>query len=129
MRWMEKFGEWKHAEMIKKWTPTSEATWDVNIRKPGKYALEMTYSCDDKADYSEFEVIAGKTAMTIQALDTGDRMPSKRMFGRGLLPRVRTLRLGVVEFDKAGNQKVIFKTKKGDWKGFNLKALELKAYK
>lgn len=129
LRWMEKFGEWKHAEMIKKWTPTSEASWDVNVRKPGKYALEMTYSCDDKADYSEFEVLAGKTAMTIQALDTGDRMPSKRMFGRGLLPRVRTLRLGVVQFDKAGKQKVVFKTKKGNWEGFNLKALQLKAYK
>jgi alpha-L-fucosidase len=103
-------------------------TWEVNLRKPGKYALEMTYSCDDKADFSEFEILTGLQAMTIQALDTGDRTPSKRMFGRGLLPRVRTLRLGVVEFDKAGKQKVIFKTKKGTFEGFNLKALELKKY-
>ena len=128
LRWMEKFGEWKHAEMVNGWSESSEVTWEVNLRKPGKYALEMTYSCDDKADFSEFEILTGLQAMTIQALDTGDRTPSKRMFGRGLLPRVRTLRLGVVEFDKAGKQKVIFKTKKGTFEGFNLKALELKKY-
>ena len=98
------------------------------MRKAGKYALDMTYSCDDKADYSEFEILTGSEAMTIQALDTGDRTPSKRMFGRGLLPRVRTLRLGVVEFDKAGKQKVTFKTKKGAYKGFNLKSLTLSTY-
>ena len=125
---MEKFGEWKHAEMINKWTESSEVSWELNVRKAGKYALEMTYSCDDKADYSEFEVLIGSKSMTIQALDSGDRYSSKRMFGRGLLLRVRTLRLGVVEFAKAGKQKVIFKTKKGTFEGFNLKSLEIKKY-
>ena len=126
--WMEKFGEWKHVEVINKWTQSSEVSWELNVRNAGKYSLEMTYSCDDKADYSEFEVLTGSKSMTIQALDSGDRYSSKRMGGSGLLPRIRTLRLGVVEFAKGGKQKVIFKTKKGTFEGFNLKALKIKRY-
>jgi alpha-L-fucosidase len=43
-RWMEKFGEWKHAERVTSWTPGSSAEWEIIVLEPGDYAVELTYS-------------------------------------------------------------------------------------
>lgn len=43
IRWMEKFGEWKHANQVSEWTPAGRATWTVDVAEPGDYRLELTY--------------------------------------------------------------------------------------
>jgi alpha-L-fucosidase len=43
IRWMEKFGEWKHANQVSAWTDSGAATWDVDVLEPGAYHVELRY--------------------------------------------------------------------------------------
>ncbi|MGJ8743557.1 alpha-L-fucosidase [Polaribacter sp.] len=43
IKWMEKFGEWKHVNQVSNWTDTSKVTWTVNVQKPGYYYLDLNY--------------------------------------------------------------------------------------
>ncbi|KAA6313983.1 hypothetical protein EZS27_035334 [termite gut metagenome] len=40
--WMEKFGEWKRMHQIGDWTDKSSATWEFDIKTPGRYLIELT---------------------------------------------------------------------------------------
>lgn len=42
-RWMEKFGEWKHANQISHWTRNGRACWTVNVLEPGAYKVSLKY--------------------------------------------------------------------------------------
>ncbi len=42
-RWMEKFGEWKYANQVSKWTGNSKAIWTVDVIEPGYYHLDLRY--------------------------------------------------------------------------------------
>lgn len=44
IRWMEKFGEWKRVVRVHKWKPEGNATWEVNVFKPGDYRVDLTYA-------------------------------------------------------------------------------------
>ena len=37
VRWMEKFGEWKHVTRVHQWQAEGEATWEVDVLVPGDY--------------------------------------------------------------------------------------------
>jgi alpha-L-fucosidase len=41
--WMEKFGEWKHADRFVNWNTESHATWEVDVFKPGYYNASLQY--------------------------------------------------------------------------------------
>jgi alpha-L-fucosidase len=43
-RWMEKFGEWKHAMRVHQWKPGGKATWEVDVLSAGDYNVGLTYS-------------------------------------------------------------------------------------
>jgi len=43
IRWMEKFGEWKHSNQVSKWSEAGKAVWTVDVCEAGDYLLEMTY--------------------------------------------------------------------------------------
>ncbi len=44
IRWMEKFGEWKHANQISNWERDGQVEWSVDVIKPGYYYLDLKYS-------------------------------------------------------------------------------------
>ncbi|MDR3094748.1 MAG: alpha-L-fucosidase [Bacteroidales bacterium] len=44
IKWMEKFGEWKHLHQIVDWKANSSATWESDIKTPGRYRIELTVS-------------------------------------------------------------------------------------
>lgn len=46
--WMEKFGEWKHATQISKWTEGSSASWTLDVLQPGYYYIDLVYKGKDK---------------------------------------------------------------------------------
>ena len=48
IRWMEKFGEWKHADQVSNWKDNGTVTWTVNVQKPGYYYLELEYAGEDR---------------------------------------------------------------------------------
>lgn len=43
-QWMEKFGEWKTAYAVDKWTEATRTTWEVEIKEPGSYQLSLHYA-------------------------------------------------------------------------------------
>ncbi len=103
--WMEKFGDWKHADCLVGWRGReSSATWEFLTLEPGSFYLDVDYSCPAEDDYSEWYVSAADVGITFPLIDTGDR-PKRSAFG-GSLPRFRTYRIGVVEFKKPGPQRL-----------------------
>ncbi len=43
VKWMEKFGEWKHVNQVSNWSEKGEATWEVEVFEPGYYYLDLRY--------------------------------------------------------------------------------------
>lgn len=43
IRWMEKFGEWKHANQVSDWQAGGRAVWTVDVAEAGDYRLDLTY--------------------------------------------------------------------------------------
>jgi alpha-L-fucosidase len=48
IRWMEKFGEWKHANQVSDWQTNGRATWTVNVAEAGDYRLGLHYKGEGK---------------------------------------------------------------------------------
>jgi alpha-L-fucosidase len=48
IRWMEKFGEWKHANQVSDWKDGGRAVWTVDVAEAGDYHLELHYKGDGK---------------------------------------------------------------------------------
>jgi len=42
--WMEKFGEWKHVVQVSKWTEKSKFSYEIAVKKPGYYQVDMNYA-------------------------------------------------------------------------------------
>jgi alpha-L-fucosidase len=105
VRWMEKFGDWKHAECVGDWKGAkSTATWEFRTVEPGSFYLDVEYTCPAQADYSEWQLKLDDQTVTFPAIDTGER-PNRPVFGQrhgGPLPRFRTYRVGLFDLPKAG---------------------------
>jgi len=43
VRWMEKFGEWKHVTQISDWNDKASVVWEVNVLEPGPYYVDIRY--------------------------------------------------------------------------------------
>jgi alpha-L-fucosidase len=43
LRWMEKFGEWKHMAQAGKWEEGGRAFWTVDVAVGGDYYVDLTY--------------------------------------------------------------------------------------
>jgi alpha-L-fucosidase len=107
VRWMEKFGDWKHAECVAGWQGSeSAATWAFQTVAPGSFYLEVEYTCPAEDDYSEWQVTLDGRRLTFPLIDTGERL--KRTAFGGALPRFRTYRVGVIDFPKPGTQRLSF---------------------
>jgi len=107
LNWMEKFGDWKHAECLTGWQgEQSSATWEFRTVEPGSFYLDVEYTCPAEDDYSEWRVRCGETDLTFPLIDTGER-PKRVAFG-GALPRLRTYRVGVLDFPQAGPYQLRF---------------------
>ena len=99
--WMEKFGDWKHADCLSGWSGAdSAAEWRFRTVAPGAYYLDVEYTCPAEDDYSEWCVTLDGQAVTFPLIDTGER-PERRAFG-GQLPRFRTYRVGIIDLSALG---------------------------
>jgi alpha-L-fucosidase len=100
-RWMEKFGDWKHAECVAGWRPGSSATWEFRLIEPGAFILEVEYTCPEAGDYSEWQLQVADTDLVFPLLDTGERA-RRAVFGWGEWPRFRAYRVGQFELPGPG---------------------------
>jgi len=74
VRWMEKFGDWKHAECLAGWRGAeSTATWQFHTVEPSSFYLDVEYTCPAEDDYSEWQVTLDGQRLTFPLIDTGER--------------------------------------------------------
>ncbi len=48
IRWMEKFGEWKHAYQVSDWKEGAYAEWTVDVQKAGFYNVDLNYKGESR---------------------------------------------------------------------------------
>ena len=48
IKWMEKFGEWKHVNQVSNWNEDSYSRWTVAVMEPGYYYLDLRYKGEDR---------------------------------------------------------------------------------
>ena len=101
VRWMEKFGDWKHVDSLGEWrVPGGSASWAFRTLQPGRFYVDVEYSATEKGDYSEWELKVDDNVRTLPLIDTGER--AKRALWSGEFPRFRLYRAGVVDLRQPG---------------------------
>jgi alpha-L-fucosidase len=109
-RWMEKFGEWKHATQISDWEPDGTATWEFNVLKPGNYQVDLTYAGEPRLVWT-VGVDGGKTIRNQQNASHN----------------YQTFQVGWLNFPKPGKYKVHVACVEGNTKTASLKAISFTA--
>jgi alpha-L-fucosidase len=105
VQWMEKFGDWKHAECAAQWAGAgSEAVWAFRTTEPGEYYADVEYTLPAEDDYSEWKLTLDGKAVTFPLIDTGER--AKRTAFGGALPRFREYRVGRIRVETAGTHEL-----------------------
>lgn len=112
VRWMEKFGEWKHANQINNWESNGTATWEVNVQKPGYYYLELCYSGAGR--------LVWKTTT-----DEGIMVQNQQ----AATEKYVYYNMGILEFKTSGKHTIATSLVEGDKKTSSLKSLALKPIK
>ena len=109
IRWMEKFGEWKHVNQVSNWKDNSTVTWKVNVQKPGYYYLDLSYKGSGRLVW-KMETDEGVKVQNQQAAT------EKYVF----------YNMGIVEFKTAGNHSIAVSLVEGDPKKSSLTAMKLR---
>lgn len=104
--WMEKFGDWHHADVVEGWTAGATAEWWFTTLAPGTYHVYASYECLPEADGSEFQLSLGLTSWTFPLICTGGGACGRT--------RLREVRLGLLVVPEDGEHVL------------SLKALDLK---
>lgn len=99
--WMEKFGDWHHADLVEKWEAGGTAKWSFVLPEPNLFRLYADYDCREDANDSEWEVTVGPNRWLFPVLATGGGV-----FGR---TRIRHERLGVINLPRAGAYTITIK--------------------
>jgi alpha-L-fucosidase len=95
--WMEKFGDWKHAECLQGWDASGgEALWTFQSPESGAFYLDVEYSSpvEESKEGSEWQLLCRTSATPFLLPGTGE-MPGK---SGGQRPLFRVCRIGLVEF-------------------------------
>jgi len=95
VRWMEKFGDWHHADCLVGWQRGGQAGWTFRTVAPAQFCCDLEYTCPAEDDYAEWWWRCDGLTIGLPLIDTGER-PRRAAFG-GALPRFRTYRVGVLD--------------------------------
>tara|TARA_R110001606_G_scaffold143046_1_gene282322 strand:- start:1096 stop:2880 length:1785 start_codon:yes stop_codon:yes gene_type:complete len=112
VRWMEKFGEWKHANQVSDWTENGAVTWQVNVQKPGYYYIDLEYKGEGR--------LVWKTTT-----DEGIKVQNQQAATNKYAFR----NMGILEFKTAGNHTIKTSLVEGDAKTSSLKSIKLSPIK
>lgn len=55
IKWMEKFGEWKHVNQVSNWKDGGAATWQVDVAEAGSYHIDLTYKGEERPAWKQGE--------------------------------------------------------------------------
>ncbi len=121
--WMEKFGDWKHAECLEEWeVPGGEARWTFDVPEAGAFYLDLEYSSPTEGDEgSEWILRCGSSETPFVLLGTGES------HGDEANPRLllRKCRIGLLEFTRGSGQAVAIQPKDAAGRQTRLAAVTL----
>jgi alpha-L-fucosidase len=106
--WMEKFGEWKFASQVGKWSDTGKAVWTVDVCEAGDYRLELTYRGE------------GRLAWRIET-DEGVKLQNQQNSS----PVYHAYPLGLLTFNKPGMHTIAVSLIDGNREKASLEAVRL----
>jgi alpha-L-fucosidase len=109
LRWMEKFGEWKHAIQINNWSENSKAVWPVNIFKPGYYYLEMRYSGKDRLVWR---------TVTDEGVEVQNQQAATEKY--------QNYPMGIIEFKSSGSHTITVSLEEGNRETASLESVLIK---
>ena len=104
--WMEKHGDWKHAQNVTGWeSDKSQASWVINVKKPGIYYVDFEYNAFKESSGNEWDIFTENSSkLRCFSLET-----SGAENANGARYRFRTVRAGAITFNKAGRQTITVK--------------------
>ena len=97
IKWMEKFGEWKHVNQVSKWGGDSRAEWTVEVLEPGYYYLDLNYKGEHR--------LVWKTTT-----DEGIMVQNQQ----AATEKYQFYHMGILEFKEAGTHKITVSLVEGD---------------
>ena len=106
VRWMEKFGEWKHANQVSNWEKNGEVTWEINVQKPGYYYLDVEHKGDGR--------LVWKTTTDEGVMVQNQQAATNKYDYR---------RMGIIEFKTSGNHIIKTSLVEGNPKTSSLKSI------
>lgn len=108
-RWMEKFGEWKHANQVGDWKENGKVTWTVDVKKAGHYYLDLSYKGKDR--------LVWKTVTDEEVMIQNQQAATEKYV---------FYRMGILEFKTPGIHTITTSLVEGDKKTASLKSIKLK---
>ncbi|GAA3651524.1 alpha-L-fucosidase [Flavivirga jejuensis] len=108
LRWMEKFGEWKHANQVGNWEENSSVKWNVDVQKAGYYYANLCYAGTGRLVWK----IATNDGVTIQNQQAATE-------------KYVSYNMGLLEFKKPGKHTISVSLVEGDKVSSSLKSLIL----
>ncbi|QXP65373.1 alpha-L-fucosidase [Polaribacter sp. HaHaR_3_91] len=111
-RWMEKFGEWKHADQVSDWKENGTITWNIDVKEAGYYYLDLSY--------------AGKERLVWKTVtDEGVEVQNQQ----AATEKYVFYSMGILEFKTPGLHTITTSLVEGDKKTSSLKSLKLRPIK
>jgi len=109
VKWMEKFGEWKHVNQVSEWNDNSEVTWTVDVQEAGYYYLDLNYKGEDR--------LVWKTIT-----DEGIMVQNQQ----AATEKYQYYNMGIIEFKTRGKHTITVSLVEGAPKTSSLKAVLIK---
>jgi len=109
VKWMGKFGEWKHVTQVGDWKDGGSATWEVDVAQPGAYHLELSYRGEGDRLVWSITTDEGAKLQNQQASTTG----------------YHAYPFGLLNFKKPGKHKITVSLVDGGSKKISLKSIKL----
>ncbi len=108
IKWMEKFGEWKHITQAQDWTLASEVSFEVEVMKAGNYQVDLNY--------------AGSGRMVWRvATDEKNRVQNEQNSSA----IYQFHQMGLLKFEKPGKHTITISFIEGEMETTSLKAVRL----
>ncbi|TKG96121.1 alpha-L-fucosidase [Puteibacter caeruleilacunae] len=108
IRWMEKFGEWKHVTQVSNWEDQGEVTWTVDVIEPGYYYVYLDYKGEGrlvwKLNSDEGVMVQNQQAATEKYVEYN---------------------MGILEFKSAGKHTITVSLVDGDPESSSLKSVTI----
>jgi alpha-L-fucosidase len=109
IKWMEKFGEWKHVNQVSSWQDNSKVQWVVDVFEPGYYYLDLRYKGVDR--------LVWKTT-TDEGIMVQNQQAATEKF--------QNYNMGILEFKEAGTHTLTVSLVEGDPKTSSLEAIVIR---